>query len=91
MIYLLDGAVSGCLRKRLSQETVKQADRRIVFTSSYDDWMWRGDDPIVKEMSWYVYSIWVYKVELQKPLLDAPMHPRHIDIEYTHIQRLAAA
>ena len=72
-------------------------ERKTIFTSSYDDWMWRGDDPIVRDMSWYVYCMWVYRVELQAPLGHAPRHPRHVDIEFaqhyhlhkTHIQRLA--
>lgn len=32
--------------------------------SQHDDWMHRGDHPIVRDMSLYVYSLWVYRVEL---------------------------
>ena len=31
--------------------------------SQHDDWMHRGDDPIVRDMSLYIYSVWVYRVE----------------------------
>ena len=75
----------------------EMVERKTIFTSSYDDWMWRGDDPIVKDMSWYVYSMWVYKVEVPAFPERAPRQPRHVDIEFaqhyhlrnTHIQRLA--
>ena len=32
-------------------------------SSQYDDWLHRGDHPILKDLCWYVYSIWVYRVE----------------------------
>ena len=71
------------------------ATRVVVTTSSLEDWLWRGDDPIVKDMSWYVYSMWVYRVELPPTARDAK--PRHVTIEFspdyklhhTHAQRLA--
>jgi hypothetical protein len=37
---------------------------KAVPLSQLDDWLHRGDSPIVSEMSLYVYSLWVYRVEL---------------------------
>lgn len=73
------------------------SERRTVFTSSYDDWMWRGDDPIVRDMSWYVYSMWIYRVELGAPSQETCSTLRYIEIKFaqhyhlhrTHTQRLA--
>ena len=39
--------------------------------SQHDDWMHRGDHPIVRDMSLYIYSIWVYRVELPRHALPA--------------------
>ena len=33
--------------------------------SQHDDWMHRGEHPILRDMSLYVYSIWVYRVEMR--------------------------
>ena len=76
--------------------------RQIVTTSPLDDWLWRGDNPIVKDMSWYVYSMWVYRVETLPLKLDKNSEPlmpspRFIDIDFspdyklhrTHKQRIA--
>ena len=32
--------------------------------SQLDDWLHRGEHDIVRDMSLYVYSIWVYRVEM---------------------------
>ena len=37
---------------------------RSVTLSQHDDWMHRGTHPMLKNMSIYVYSIWVYGAEL---------------------------
>ena len=62
--------------------------RQAVTTSALEDWLWRGDHPIVKDMHWYVYSMWVYRVEkMPLKLKDngEPMEPepRFIDIEFS--------
>ena len=31
--------------------------------SQLDDYLHRGEDPIVRDMSLYIYSMWVYRVE----------------------------
>ena len=71
--------------------------RQVVTTSALEDWLWRGDHPIVKEMPWYVYSMWVYRVERMPRKHRANAEPRFIDIAFssdyklhhTHRQRLA--
>ncbi|CAK0850189.1 unnamed protein product, partial [Prorocentrum cordatum] len=48
-----------------------QGKSRGAVLSQHDDWMHRGDHPIVRDMSLYVYSIWVYRVELPLHALPA--------------------
>ena len=76
--------------------------RQIATTSPLEDWLWRGSHPIVKEMHWYLYSMWVFRVEKMplklkddgEPVVPGP---RFIDIEFspdyklhrTHKQRIA--
>ena len=50
--------------------------------SQHDDWMHRGDDPIVRDMSAYVYSIWVYRVELRPSKSDDEPLSNHVDIPF---------
>ncbi|CAK0895070.1 unnamed protein product, partial [Prorocentrum cordatum] len=45
-------------------EGLAQGKFRGAVLSQHDDWMHRGDHPIVRDMSLYVYSIWVYRAEL---------------------------
>ena len=35
-----------------------------VTTTSLEDYAWRGDHPLLKDMSWSTYGMWVYRVEL---------------------------
>ena len=76
--------------------------RQVVTTSPLEDWLWRGNHPIVRDMHWYLYSMWVFRVEKMplklkddgEPLVPGP---RFIDIEFspdyklhrTHKQRIA--
>ena len=69
--------------------------------SQLDDWLHRGDDPIVRDMNLYVYSMWVYRAEknltVQKKSSDRPPPARYVEIEFddaypsknTFVQRLA--
>ncbi|CAK0847613.1 unnamed protein product, partial [Prorocentrum cordatum] len=52
-------------------EGLAQGKFRGAVLSQHDDWMHRGDHPIVRDMSLYVYSIWVYRVELPLHALPA--------------------
>ena len=42
-------------------------------TSALEDWLWRGDRQILKDMHWYIYAMWVYRVETtpQKAVREA--------------------
>ena len=61
---------------------------KAVALSQLDDWLHRGEDPIVRDMCLYVYSIWVYRVEVRpysKPAFAASNGsalPRHVDIPF---------
>ena len=52
-------------------EGLAQGKFKGAVLSQHDDWMHRGDHPIVRDMSLYVYSIWVYRVELPLHALPA--------------------
>ena len=74
---------------------------KAIALSQLDDWLHRGDSPIVREMSLYVYSLWVYRVELPSFIATAQgadaSSGRHIDIPFDEaysageswVQRLA--
>ena len=79
-----------------------KVDRQTVTTGPLEDWLWRGDHPVLKDMHWYLYSMWVYRVEVLPLKLNddgEPMvpGPRFIDIDFspdyklhrTHRQRIA--
>ena len=79
-----------------------KTSRQTVTTGPLDDWLWCGDHPILKDMHWYLYSMWVYRVEVLplrlkddgEPVVPGP---RFIDIDFspdyklhrTHKQRIA--
>ena len=46
------------MRDEEAKEQEKQGTRIKVATSTLEDWLWRGDDPIVRDMSWHVYTMW---------------------------------
>ena len=52
---------------RMGEEKASEAQKdglRIkVATSTLEDWLWRGEAPIVRDMNWHVYATWVYRVE----------------------------
>ena len=48
-------------------EGAGKTDRRTATTNTLSDYLWRGDHPIVKDMPWYVYAMWVYKVAKPDP------------------------
>ena len=57
-----------------------------------------GDDPIVRDMSWHVYAMWVYRVDKPVPFegraptrrwVEAPFSEDYA-LHKTHVQRLAS-
>eukprot|EP00959_Pyramimonas_sp_CCMP1952_P117089 2447543-Pyramimonas_sp.AAC.1 len=48
-----------------SEEAPRTADgfRIVRTTSTLDDWLHRGGDPVLKHMSLQVYAMWVYRCE----------------------------
>ena len=79
----------------------KPASAKMGASSQLEDYMYRGDHPIVAKMSFYVYSEWVYRVESKvyqagdassssstKRFVDIPFHPDYPHRE-TFVQRLA--
>ena len=78
--------------------TISRSERLSVTTSSLEDYLYRGDDPLVAGMSWATYGTWVYRIEL-------PVRPeksvraqiqRYVDVPFdkayklhgTHAQRI---
>jgi len=75
-----------------------EAQRFVVTTSTLEDWLHRGDHPILAPMSFQVYAMWLFRIE--KPQVradDRRKRPRFIDIPFaahyqlhtTHLQRIA--
>ena len=58
----------------------------------YDDWLHRGDDPCVRNLSLYLYSMWVYReertVRTDPETLLIPFAKSYI-LHGTYYQRLA--
>ncbi|CAJ1427508.1 unnamed protein product [Effrenium voratum] len=70
-----------------------------VTTSSLEDYLFRGDHPVLADMSWSTYGMWVYRVELP-PGADTSIRaavPRFMDVYFspsyklynTHCQRIS--
>ena len=70
-----------------------------VTTSSLADYLFRGDHPVLADMSWSTYGMWVYRVELP-PGADTSIRaavPRFMDVYFspsyklynTHCQRIS--
>ena len=82
----------------LGSEDPERSRREMQSTGALDDWLHRGDHPIVKDMSWYAYAMWVYRVEKLTSEPQSSSLPRFIDISFTedytlytsHVQRLAS-
>ena len=69
----------------LGSATAQRAKYLSVSTSSLEDYMYRSDHPILAEMSWSTYGMWVYRVELppgQNVSVRAAV-PRHMDIYFS--------
>ena len=78
------------------EERKKGGDRVVVTTSSLEDWLFRGEHPLLAPMSLYVYSMWVYRVEKASGFatqratghVDIP-YAEHYNLRHTHFQRVA--
>ena len=82
-----------------SEERDESGQRFVVTTSTLEDWLHRGDHPILAPMSLYVYAMWVFRVEKPGRIgASRPTRPRFIDVEFaphyalcnTHSQRIAS-
>ena len=75
-------------------EVHADADRRyVITTSTLEDWLYRGEHPILASMSLQVYCMWVYRVEKPRPkntsrFIDMEFAP-HYALHGTHFQRLS--
>ena len=65
-----------------SVENEEQQQRTVVTTSTLEDWLFRGDHPILAPMSFEVYCMWVFRIE--KPFRKSDQRKRHrfIDIPF---------
>ena len=80
-----------------SEVRAEGEQRVVVTTSTLEDWLYRGDHPILACMSLQVYCMWVYRIEKPHRNPNQKQCPRFIDLEFasqyalrgTHLQRLA--
>ena len=82
-----------------SEEAPRTGDgfRIVRSTSTLDDWLHRGDHPVLKHTSLQVYTMWVYRCETPDGLWRDKARARHLDFDFaphyalvaTHKQRLA--
>ena len=76
---------------------VARYNRVTVTTTTIEDWLWRGDDPLVKHMSLYVYAMWMYRVEKSMHKESGVVAPRYVEVDFScdyklyhsHKQRVA--
>ena len=81
-----------------SEEAPRTGDgfRVVRSTSTLDDWLHRGDHPVLRHMSLQVYAMWVYRCETSDGLWRDKARARHLDFDFaphyalvaTHKQRL---
>ena len=62
------------------------ARARYSVYSQLQDYLFRGSHPLVRDMSLYVYSMWVYRVEVRswrnQTQEDTTTRPRYVDIPF---------
>ena len=89
----------GTAQTQTDEQIQDQRRPVVITTSTLEDYLWRGDDPLVKDMSLQVYAMWVYRIE--KPPIDPEddhRPPRHIECDLstdyklhrTHLQRFSS-
>ena len=77
-------------------ETTRADTRVRITTSTLEDYMHRGEHPILAPMSYQTYAMWVFRVELS-PTMKSSAKPRFIDLDFaatydlfaSHAQRIA--
>ena len=65
----------------------------VVTSSQYDDWLFRGTNPVLCRLSLYMYSMWVYRVEKpETPSADDFLFPfdEAYHLKSAYVQRIAA-
>ena len=80
-----------------SEQREEDGQRYVLTTSTLEDWLFRGDHPILAAMSLTVYCMWVFRIDRPPRRSDKPTKPRFIDIDFspsyslyiTHAQRIA--
>ena len=60
-LTFLQKFVNACGTETEQREVEEQ--RFVVTTSTLEDWLFRGDHPTLKAMSFQVYAMWVYRIE----------------------------
>ena len=93
------GFLQRFLRDHCSEAEQREEDgtRFNVTTSTLEDWLHRGDHPVLAPMNLLVYAMWVFRIEKPAWRPDKVPNPRFIDIDFapdyalrsSHRQRLA--
>ena len=64
-------------------EHERQGTRSKVATSTLEDWLWRGDAPLFRDMSWQVYAMWVYRVDKPAPFHGQAAPSRWVEVPFS--------
>ena len=75
------------------RESIGRDTASVVASSQYDDRLFRGTNPVLRHLSLYVYSMWVYRVEKpEKPSPDDFLFPFDdaYPLKSAYVQRIAA-
>ena len=94
-LSILQKFLNDCCTEK--SERAEDGMRVVVTTSTVEDWLYRGEHPILKPMSLQVYCMWVYRIEKPHRNPGQQQRARFIDLEFsqqyslhgTHLQRLA--
>ena len=82
---------------RGSDEKTKDGFRVVETSSTLEDWLFRGDHPVLRETSLQVYAMWVFRCEKPDGFERDWSQAKHLDFDFaphyslyaTHKQRLA--
>ena len=75
------------------RESIGSDTATVVTSSQYDDWLFRGTNPVLRQLSLYMYSMWVYRVEKpEKASPDDFLFPFDdaYPLKCSYVQRIAA-